>query len=316
MKFGIAAAAVAILLASPAAAAPQQCDGRAFAMLIDQTAQSLRTLNRESERRFHERLEVLGKQRGWNEGQKADKAAAAMDDTKLEAFNGDIEELVAQLDTLSATPANEMSCARFAELKTVQEKLIAVMGQKSGFILAQLEAEGIQAPVAPYAQAPAPAAAPAQCMAPAPIAPHEDSQAAGASKPGGTWSANLSKTPGQRRVHRRQHAPLHRRPASRHPPRRCATHPAAPDSRTASLTPSQEQPPLAPLAAPTGYTADENPGKARQRPFRDADIGIRDCHEPRFRQIRSAQRIHRRRRGRRSLSGRIAVWRRKALHTP
>src|SRR5271165_2851692 len=194
MRFGITVAAVATLLAFPAAAAPQQCDARAFAGMIDQTAQSLRTLNRESEKRFHERLESLGKQRGWNEGQKADKASAAMDDSKLEAFNSDIEELVAQLDTLSATPTNEMSCARLAELKTVQERLIAVMGQKSGFILAQLEAEGSQAPVATYAQAPAPHDAAASSSAP----PHEESQPAPVSKPGGTWSANLSQTPAPR----------------------------------------------------------------------------------------------------------------------
>ena len=64
-----------------------------------------------------------------------------MDDRKLENFNAEIEELVAKLDALSATPKNDISCARLAELKAVQDKLVAVMSQKSGFILAQLEVE-------------------------------------------------------------------------------------------------------------------------------------------------------------------------------
>src|SRR5262245_62775264 len=120
-------AAAAMLMVFPAAAqAAQQCDGRAFGVQIDQTAQALRTLNRESERRFHDRLEVLSKKQGWTEAQKADKAAAAMDDSKLEAFNADIEELVTKLDALSATPNNEVSCARLSELRAVQEKLVAV----------------------------------------------------------------------------------------------------------------------------------------------------------------------------------------------
>ena len=80
-----------------------------------------------------------------------------MDDGKLEAFNNDIGGVRRTgLDTLSATPNSDVSCARLSELKSVQEKLLAVMGQKSGFILAQLEAEGAEErPLSPYAQLPA-----------------------------------------------------------------------------------------------------------------------------------------------------------------
>lgn len=107
------AAAIAVILAFPSAGhAAQSCDARAFGVQIDQTAQSLRTLNRESEKRFHSRLEVLAKKYGWTDAQKADKAASAMDDAKLEAFNNDIEELASQLDLLSATPNSEVSCGR------------------------------------------------------------------------------------------------------------------------------------------------------------------------------------------------------------
>ncbi len=95
MKIGSMAVMAFIIAAfPPVAKAAEQCDARAFGVQIDQTAQVLRTLNRESENRFQERLSALAKANGWSEAQKADKAAAAMDDSKLETFNAEIEQLV------------------------------------------------------------------------------------------------------------------------------------------------------------------------------------------------------------------------------
>jgi hypothetical protein len=237
---------MAFACVTPGASAQQQCDARAFGVLIDQTAQSLRTLNRESERRFHERLEALGKQKSWNDSQKADKAAAAMDDSKLEAFNNDIEELVAKLDTLSATPASEMSCARLSELKTVQEKLIAVMGQKSGFILAQLEAEGSQAPVSPYPQLP-----PQRQDTQASPNPQQrtQTQPGAPAKQDGAWSTNLAQAPLPRPAPAARPAPQ---------PATASQKPSAPaaDTRVASLPPPQSDA-VPPQAVPAGYTAEE-----------------------------------------------------------
>ncbi|MGO8954036.1 MAG: DUF1134 domain-containing protein [Rhodomicrobium sp.] len=256
MKLGHAAA-IAIVMAFPVAGnAAQQCDARAFGVQIDQTAQALRTLNRESEKRFHERLEALGKQKGWSEGQKADKAAAAMDDSKLEAFNADIEELVAQLDALSATPNSEVSCARLSELKTVQGKLVAVMGQKSGFILAQLEAEGAKAPLAPYAAPPvATSAAP---LPQAPAAPRDQVQA-GLPGPSETWSVNIAQTPPAPPA-----APAQRTASAPAAPQQVRPAPSQPGTHVASLPPAPSSPVPAPPPATNGYTAQEirDAGKA------------------------------------------------------
>ncbi len=146
MKIGSAAAIAVFIAVFPHAGnAADQCDAHVFGVQIDQTAQALRTLNRESERRFQERLLAIAKTQGWTEAQKADKAAAAMDDSKLETFNAEIEQLVGQLDALNVTPKNDISCARLNELKSVNDRLIAVMRQKAGFILAQLESEGAKA---------------------------------------------------------------------------------------------------------------------------------------------------------------------------
>ncbi len=261
MKLGYAAAIATIMAFPTAGTAAQQCDARFFGVQIDQAAQALRTLNRESEKRFHERLEVLGKKHGWTDAQKADKAAAAMDDTKLEAFNSDIEELAGQLDALSATPNSEISCARLSELRAVQEKLIAVMGQKSGFILAQLEAEGGKAPVSPYAQQPFSAAAEAPANVPA--APAEQPpQIAQPAHPAPAWSVNIAQAPAA--------PPPAPRPAAAPAPQTAAPLPlkpaSQPDVRVSSLTkpssntvpaPAPASNPVSPPPAASGYTADE-----------------------------------------------------------
>jgi hypothetical protein len=244
MKLGHAAAIALIMVFPTAGRAAQGCDARAFGVQIDQAAQALRTLNHESEKRFHTRLEALAKKNSWTEAQKADKAAAAMDDAKLELFNNDIEELVGKLDALSGTPNSEVSCSRLEDLKMVQERLIAVMGQKAGFILAQLEAEGQKAPFSPYAKHPLPATAQASARG----------QKADAGQPA-PWSANLSHTPAraQRQAAARPSAPLVLKPAHQKPESRVA---ALPKHRNAPATlpvPAIEPPP--PVAS--GYSADE-----------------------------------------------------------
>jgi len=187
MKIGSAAAIAVLIAVFPHAGnAADQCDARAFGVQIDQTAQALRTLNRESEKRFQERLFTIAKAQSWTEAQKADKAAAAMDDSKLETFNAEIEQLVGQLDTLNITPKNDISCARLNELKAVNDKLIAVMRQKAGFILAQLESEAARPPISPYAQI-APVGKSGQLPQMASATPEETSP------PNVPWSANVAK---------------------------------------------------------------------------------------------------------------------------
>ena len=187
MKIGSAAAiGVFVALFPHAGNAGEQCDARAFGVQIDQTAQALRTLNRESEKRFQERLIAIAKAQGWTEAQKADKAAAAMDDSKLETFNAEIEQLVGQLDALNVTPKNDISCARLNELKAVNDKLIGVMRQKAGFILAQLESEAAQPPISPYSQTP-PLAKSAQTPQMASATSEETPP------PNVPWSANVAK---------------------------------------------------------------------------------------------------------------------------
>lgn len=259
MKIGTAVTAVFIAAFPFAGNAAAPCDEHAFGVQIDQTAQTLRTLNRDSEARFQERLAVLAKMKGWSEAQKADKAAAAMDDSKLESFNAEIEDLVGRLDALNATPKNEMSCSRLSDLKSVNDKLVGVMRRKAGFILAQLEAEGARAPIAPYGQVPP--AAQTVSATPSPAAPQEKSRkppqiASAVVEPvpppaqSVPWSANVAKAlrqPAQPAAQQANAAPP--APAAAPLPLRPAASQPAPDGRVASLTPP-------PLSA-NGYSPDE-----------------------------------------------------------
>jgi hypothetical protein len=187
MKIGSAAVMAVIIAAFPhVGKAADHCDARAFGVQIDQTAQALRTINRDSEARFQERLLTIARSKGWTEAQKADKAAAAMDDSKLETFNSEIEELVGKLDALNATPKTDISCARLSDLKAVNDKLVSVMRQKAGFILAQLESEAASPPISPYSQN-TPVEKPSPLPQTATITPEQTTPTAV------PWSANVAK---------------------------------------------------------------------------------------------------------------------------
>jgi hypothetical protein len=248
MKIGSAALTVALIAGfAQAGYAAAQCDERVFGLQIDQTAQALRTLNRDSESRFQERLATLATSRGWTEAQKADKAAAAMDDTKLESFNAEIEELVSQLDALNVTPKNDISCSRLDDLKAVNDKLVAVMRRKAGFILAQLEAEAASAPISPYsAKAPVEKSAPLPRTAAATPAPAPEQQQSSV-----PWSANVAKAlrPQAQPVAQQTNAAP---PAQTPIPLR----PAPAQDKVASLTPPASDAPMR-AALPATYSVQD-----------------------------------------------------------
>ncbi len=271
MKIGSAAAIAVLIAAFPNAGyAADQCDTHAFGVQIDQTAQALRTLNRESERRFQERLLSIAKAQGWSEAQKADKAAAAMDDSKLETFTAEIEQLVGELDALNVTPKNDISCARLNELKAVNDRLIGVMRQKAGFILAQLESEAARPPISPYSQT-APVGKSGQLPQMASATPEE------AAAPNVPWSANVAKALRPPANAQPAKAPAaaetpvppanaqQTRTASAEAPLSLRPAPSQPNGRSASLKPpaSDALPPA--TSAATGYSPQE---------IRDAGEGV------------------------------------------
>ena len=159
-----------------------------------------------------------------------------------------------------------MSCPRLSDLKSVNDKLVGVMRRKAGFILAQLEAEGASAPIAPYAQVSPAAKTVSATPTPPPPAPLEKSgklpQIASATvEPVPTpttaqsvpWSANVAKALRQPTQPAAQQA--NAAPAAAPLPLRPTPSQPTPDARVASLTPPPSG--AMPLPSANGYTPEE-----------------------------------------------------------
>ena len=78
--------------------------------------------------------------------------AARLQDEKLTDFNREIEKLVSQMDALSQTPNEQINCNKLEELKQVRDRLLTVMGQKSGYMLAKADVELSSFSTPPMAQ--------------------------------------------------------------------------------------------------------------------------------------------------------------------
>lgn len=158
MRVGFHTAWVVLVLciaAVPAAAQQPDCTPAAFNAVFDDTSRALRDLNARSEQRFRDKLAKLGTRRGWSAQDRAVKGAAILHDKRVDSFNSEIETLIARMDSLAAASGQGATCESLAELKRVRDQLLTLMGQKSGYLLAKLDAE--LAPPPPVRKAPPPA---------------------------------------------------------------------------------------------------------------------------------------------------------------
>lgn len=138
LHFAIPACAVLALCAShlPAIA----CTAADFGNVVDQTAQALRDLNINGAQRFQAKLRSLREKNGLSE-QEIQARAAALQDEKMDEFNREVDTLFSQMDALSQTPNDKINCEKLDELKRVRDRLLTVMGQKSGYMLAKADVE-------------------------------------------------------------------------------------------------------------------------------------------------------------------------------
>jgi hypothetical protein len=142
MRRLIVLAIALLLLASeqllPAAAQPAACTAEDFGAVVDQTAGALRTLNVDGAQRFQTKLARLREKHALSENEIQSRAANLADD-KIEEFNSEIARLVGQMDVLSQTASDKITCQKLNELKRVRDRLLTVMGQKSGYMLARAD---------------------------------------------------------------------------------------------------------------------------------------------------------------------------------
>lgn len=143
------------LLAACGPASAQTCTAQDFGAVVDQTAQALRDLNGSGSKRYQAKIAALREKHHLSQDE-IDARTTGLQDEKIDAFNREIEALVAQMDVLSQTPNAKITCEKLDELKRVRDRLLTSMGQKSGYMLAKIESElDGPGPVAAQAQAPA-----------------------------------------------------------------------------------------------------------------------------------------------------------------
>jgi hypothetical protein len=134
----IAIGALGLALAGPSAALT--CTSADFGAVVDQTARALRDLNVNGSQRFQEKLRFFKDKHKLGEEEIQARAASLQDD-RMDEFNREIEALVGQMDALSQTPNERIDCDKLEELKRVRDRLLTVMGQKSGYMLAKADLE-------------------------------------------------------------------------------------------------------------------------------------------------------------------------------
>ncbi len=141
------------------------------------------------------------------------------------------------------TPKNDVSCARLNELKAVNDRLVAVMRRKAGFILAELESQAASPPISPYSQT-APVEKSGSYPQTAAATPEQGLCAlVGECRQGASPARAAQRAAGKGRACACPQAPLQLRPAPRQP-----------QEKVASLTPpvSDALPP--PPSSAEGYS--------------------------------------------------------------
>ena len=160
--------------AAPAfAEQPAACRAAGFATAVDKSGATLRAFTLDAQPKLQERM------RRYSEVKKLDNAdyeAAALDainDDKLTALDEKSANMLLRIDSLGrVAEGTEPDCSKLNDITTLSRDLLAVMKEKSDYMLARLDAKiaeagGAPKPVADAKPQPAPSAAkPAEKSAP------------------------------------------------------------------------------------------------------------------------------------------------------
>jgi Skp family chaperone for outer membrane proteins len=136
----ILVAAAGLIMVASVSPSQAACTAADFGAVVDDTAQALRDLNTNGAKSLQAKLKSY-QQKYQLSSEEVQSRAEGLQDDKMSQFNREIEGLVAQMDGLSQTPANEITCDKLEELRRVRDRLLTVMGQKSGYMLAKADLE-------------------------------------------------------------------------------------------------------------------------------------------------------------------------------
>jgi hypothetical protein len=146
-------------MSGPAAAL---CSKEDFGKAVDQAGAALRKLNADNAPRLRAKMRELKDRKAWSDADFEEKALAAVQDERIEAYNAQANDLLAKLDALgSIDPANEADCNKLQELGAAGLELQATIKAKAAYTLSKLD----------------------QMLAPTPPSPEPKPKAAEAPKP-------------------------------------------------------------------------------------------------------------------------------------
>jgi hypothetical protein len=148
-------------MSGPAAAL---CSKEDFGKAVDQAGAALRKLNADNAPRLRAKMRELKDRKAWSDADFEEKALAAVQDERIEAYNAQANDLLAKLDALgSIDPANEADCNKLQELGAAGLELQATIKAKAAYTLSKLDQM-----LAPTPPPPAPEPKPKAAEAPKP----------------------------------------------------------------------------------------------------------------------------------------------------
>jgi hypothetical protein len=124
-------------MSGPAAAL---CSKEDFGKAVDQAGAALRKLNADNAPRLRAKMRELKDRKAWSDADFEEKALAAVQDERIEAYNAQANDLLAKLDALgSIDPANEADCNKLQELGAAGLELQATIKAKAAYTLSKLD---------------------------------------------------------------------------------------------------------------------------------------------------------------------------------
>src|SRR5262245_39186658 len=196
-----------VSLGGMSGAAAALCSKEDFGRAVDQAGAALRKLNADNAPRLRAKMRELKDRKGWSDADFEEKAMAAVQDERIEAYNAQANDLLAKLDALgSLEPANEADCSKLQELGAAGLELQATIKAKAAYTLSKLDQMAAPTPPPPTpepkpkaAEAPKPRPEPAK-PPPAPPPPAVASKSGPGKQPeSSAWSAQ-TKSDGSREV--------------------------------------------------------------------------------------------------------------------
>ena len=116
------------------------CSKDDFGKAVDQAGAALRKLNADNAPRLRAKMRELKDHKAWSDADFEEKALAAVQDERIEAYNAQANDLLAKLDALgNIEPTSEADCSKLQELGAASLELQATIKAKAAYTLSKLD---------------------------------------------------------------------------------------------------------------------------------------------------------------------------------